>query len=373
MSKNLYVCMLLLSLVFATGCGRRSPLLQECPEKMDCASGLLITKHNGYTQADVLDPWQKGGVLHRYYIVPKGDPVPDSLSADGTVVRTPLSNVLVYSDVHACLIDELGCVDAVGSVCDAGFFKTRAIVDGLADGSVTDCGPTATPVTERVIAAQPDAILLSPYQNAGYGTLANLGIPIIELADYMEQNPLGRAEWVKFIGLLFGKEELADSIYARTKTEYVRLKQLADSVSRRPMVLTETMTGGVWYVPGGDSYRVHLFLDAGASYPWQDERQAGSLACDFARVLDRAQSADFWFLTVYGYDLSREKMLEIYPHNDQFAAFRSGNVYYLNSAESRFFEETPFHPDLILKEYIKIFHPELLPDYTLKYYKKMED
>ena len=193
-----------------------------------------------------------------------------------------------------------------------------------------------------------------------------------KMADYMENTPLGRAEWIRFIGLLFDKEMQADSIFSEVEKKYLSLKDLAGSVSVRPTVISETMTSGVWYLPGGASYKAAMYADAAADYPWADDKSSGSLALDFPQVLDKAENADIWLVTSYGKELTARDFLDIYVHNDRFAAYKNKGVYFVNSAEAEMFEETPFHPDLLLKEYIKLFHPELLPDYELRYYKPLK-
>ena len=346
-------------------------VLTSCSQQAAVNDDMLrIEKAEGYTHVTVMNPWRKGEVLQSYVLVDKNKELPSSLP-DGVVVRTPLQKALVYSEVHATPIAELGCVNAIGSVCDAQYFKTPEIVEGLKTGKVVDCGTVTAPLVERIVSASPDAIILSPMENTGHGAIERLGVPIIEMADYMESSPLERARWIEFLGLLFGKEAEAEAIYQRVETEYNDLKSKVADVKERPVVLSETVMSGVWYVPGGQSYRANLFRDAGAEFPWSDDTSTGSLALDFPQVLDRAQNADCWLVTVWGYDLTRKSMLGLYAHNDKFKAFQEGNVYYVNSAVSRLFEETPFRPERLLKEYIKLFHPALLPDYQLVYYKKM--
>ena len=344
---------------------------EDCVGTMKYAQGLSVFEYKDYTKVVVGDPWNKGQVLGTYILADRDGELPDTLP-EGVVVRVPLESVVVYSDVHARIIDELGAVDAVKGVCDSKYFKTEKIRFGLLSGTVTDCGASMSPNVERVVSAAPEAIMLSPYQNAGYGAVENLGIPILKMSDYMEQTPLGRAEWIKFIGLLFGKKAVADSIFSATERNYSALKTMAGAVPERPEVISETMTNGVWYVPGGASYKAVMYADAGGFYPWSDDASQGSLALDFPQVLEKAQDADIWLVTTYGTELTANDFLKIYEHNDRFDAFKNHGVYYVNSAEAGMFEETPFHPDLLLKEYIKLFHPELLPDYSLKYYKQMK-
>ena len=243
----------------------------------------------------------------------------------------------------------------------------------MKSGKISDCGSSMSPSTERIVSAAPEAIFLSPMQNSGYGAIGNMGIPIVEMADYMESTPLNRARWIEFIGLLFGKSGQAAKVYAQVAKDYAAVKAVAQKADKHPMVISEYAINGVWYVPGGKSYKASLYADAGAAYPWAADQSTGSLSLDFPQVLDKAQKADFWLVTVYGQTLDRKSMLALYPHNDRFSAFSNHGVYYVDSATSGIFEETPFHPERLLREYVKLFHPDLLPDYSLQYYKPMGD
>ena len=347
--------------------------LQGCSGKRTQRAGTLltITDKDGYTIVEIADPWHSEQMLHRYVLVPKGRPLPQSLP-EATVIRTPLENVLVFSDIYSRPIAELGDAGSIKSVVDAQYFKTEAVVAGLNNGTIVDCGQSTSPSVEKIISAKPEAIILSPMENAGYGALERMNIPLIEMADYMESNPLQRAAWIEFLGLLYGKRDEAVAVYNKVKDEYTNLKAIAAKAKKKPMVVSEYVINGVWYVPGGKSYKASLFADAGALYPWADNDKTGSLPLDFSLVISKAQAADFWLVNVYGFELTKERMLGLYPHNNQMKAFDTGGVYYVNSATTGIFEETAFHPERLLREYVKIFHPELLPDYSLRYYKQMK-
>ena len=322
--RSLPTIIILLSGLFFVSCAELQKNVEE--SGMGYAKGLSVTEYRDYTRVVVGDPWNKGGILDTYILVRRDSAVPDSLP-EGTVVRVPLERVVVYSDVHARVMAELGVVSAVKGVCDARYFKTAAIVSGLASGGVADCGSSLSPTVEQVVSAKPDAIMLSPYQNAGYGALENLGVPIVKMADYMESTPLGRAEWIKLMGLLFDRKAKADSIFSEVEKSYLNLKKMAAGVPERPKVISETMTGGVWYVPGGGSYKAAMFADAGGDYPWAGNVSQGSLALDFAQVLEKAQDADLWLVTTYGRRLTAKDFLDIYEHNDKFAAYVNHGVY----------------------------------------------
>ena len=216
------ICFLVTSLIMMTSCfrsGNSAGMALNTQDSVITTARLLsIQRAPGYTVVTVGDPW-KGGVLHRYVLVPRDSLMPDNLP-DGTVVRTPIKNALVYSSVHTSLMNELGAISAVRGVVDSQYFNDSIITAGLRAGTIADCGNSMNPTVERVIDMQPDAILLSPYQDASYGQIAKLDIPLIECADYLEYDPLGRAEWVKFFGELVGKRAEADSLYQAVVTAY---------------------------------------------------------------------------------------------------------------------------------------------------------
>lgn len=317
---------------------------------------LSMERCEGYTLVTITDPWNSGRELQRYVLVPADSVLPSSLP-DGVVVRTPIRRALVYSAVHTGLFKELGCWEAVAGVTDSQFFNDDAVAAGLSNGTITDCGSSMQPTVEKVIAMQPDAILLSPYQDASYGHITELGIPIIECADYMEYTPLGRAEWIKFYGELLGHRDRADSIFDAVSSRYNSIKErVALSDDKKPVVLTENVINGVWNVPGGQSYMARLIIDAGGDYPWADDKHTGSLSLDFNQVLARAQGADVWLIKSFSVR-SLDDLRGSYGLNSEFEAFKRKAVYGCDTNATHFFERFPFHPDVLLWEYYQIFHP----------------
>lgn len=331
---------------------------------------LKIARHHGYTKVDITNPWDTTSLLHTYVLVPAAAPLPKNLP-QGTVIRTPVKNVLVYSSVHSSLLQELNAGNAVRGVCDAQYFTDSIITAGLATGAIANCGNSMEPTVEKVIEMKPDAIMLSPYQDATYGQIAKLNIPIVECADYLEYTPLGRAEWIKFYGELVEQRELAEKIYNKVVEDYNQVKKwVASKQLKKPLVLTENVISGVWNVPGGQSYMAQFIKDAGGDYPWKDDPNTGSLSLDFNQVLAKAQKADYWLLKSPNIN-SLAALKSSYSLNDQFEAFKQGNVYVCDTNTSNFFERFPFHPEVLLKEYFKIFHPEEPTDYQLLFFKKI--
>ena len=326
---------------------------------------LTMEQGNGFTLVTVANPW-KGGVLHRYVLVPRDAELPHDLP-EGTIVRTPVKRALVYSSVHTSLLRELGAIDAVRGIVDRQYFVDSLLLADVDAGQVADCGNSMNPTVEKVIDMQPDAILLSPYQDASYGQITQLDIPIIECADYLEYDPLGRAEWMKFYGLLVGQRERADSLYDAVVNAYDDVKQVAAQAASRPTVVTEMVISGVWSVPGGQSYMARIIRDAGGDYLWADDDNTGSLSLDFNQVLARAQQADYWFLKWTNVN-SLKDLQGAYELNKEMEAFKNKRVYVCDTEKSRFFDRVPFHPDLLLREFAAIMHPELFPGVETQMY-----
>lgn len=363
MKRTVKIFAFVLSLVALSACqgNKQSGVFPQGDTlTLDYAQLLTIVDYDGYSVASIQDPWNKGRYLHEYVMVPKEVALPKYLPK-GTLVRTPVSKALIYTAVHSALVIELGAAKQIGGVCDFQYIHSSFIIDGVRQGSIRDCGDAMSPDLERIIDLEPDAIMLSPFENSGgYGRVEELGMPIIECADYMETSALGRAEWMKFYGRLFGISEAADSLFAEVSQSYQKLKQLASKTESRPVVVPDIKTGSVWYVPGGQSTQGKLFADAYAYYPYADDSHSGSLALSFEAVFDKCGEADVW---IFRYNqvipMTYHQLASDYVGNAEMKAFRQRNVYACNTHSSLFYEETPFHPNRLLSDYIQIFHPEV--------------
>lgn len=337
------------------------------------ASGFTIQRFEDYTRVEVRDPWDSARLLQRYVLVDRTKPLPDGLP-QGTVVRVPVRNVVVYTSVHAAIIDQLGETARVIGVCEPRYMETPAIQEGLRAGRIADLGEATAPNVERMIEIGAELVIASPFENSSYGPVEKIGIPIIEGADYMESSPLGRTEWIRFYGLLFGREERADSLFRETERAYLSLKTLAADVAERPTVFSEKKYGSSWYMPAGDSYMARLYADAGADYVFKTLPGSGSTPLAFERVLEQAIHADYWLLKYnQSADLTYQGLRMEYTPYEHFDAFRDRRIYACNTGKVPYYEEFPLHPDYLLKDLIWIFHPELLPEYLPRYFRRMAE
>lgn len=363
-------------LLSACGGGSKTSSLQAEGDtvRMKYSSLLQIVKHADYTVVTIRNPWDTLKVLHTYLLADREKPLPEHLP-EGTVVRTPLQKSVIYSSVHCSLWSELDELKGIGGVCGLEYIKLPQILEGCRNGSIVNVGNSMNPDIERIIDLRPDAILLSPFENSGgYGRVGKLNIPIIECADYMETSALGRAEWMRLYGLLLGKEAQADSLFAGIEKEYLTLTQQVKSQNlKRPTVISEMKNSSAWYIPGGNSTMGRLYQDAGADYVFAYLSNSGSVPLAFETVFDRGGNADIWLIK---YNQPQDKTyseLEDYAPYARFKAFQDRKVYGCNTNHVPFYEESPFHPELLLKDLIKIFHPELLPDYDLKYFSNLAE
>ena len=398
-----------------------------------------------YAEAIIANPWKAGTMLHRYILIPKGeegDKTVTRLALQRTsgmgcttdTVRTPVERSAVFIAPHCQLMYELGCQQAIRGVCDLNYInipdvRKRAASAGnasagkafagnafagnasaenaSAQNSIVDCGSSMAPDIERIIALKPEAILVSPFENSGgYGKLDKLHVPIIEAADYMESSPLGRAEWMKFYGMLFGKnknisttaaveaseaaagkaseatagkaseatlpascELRADSLFAQIEKEYLNLKAEAGKLPKGLSILTERKTGNVWYVPGGQSTIGILLKDANARYIFSDDQHSGSLPMSPEQILAKGSQVDVWAFKYFGgAPLSQVQLLQEYDGYKALAAFNRGNIYQVDTSTVPYFELTSFHPELLLREVIILAHGERFG--KLRFYKK---
>ena len=335
-----------------------------------------VVQHEGYTDVTIDNPWKEGRVLHRYRLVPSAATQSQpTVKDDGfTLVRVPLQRSVVFTSVHAALLQQLGASRQVAGVADLKYMKVPYVREGVARGTIEDCGDGMSPVIEKIIDAEADAILLSPFENSGgYGRLEDINIPLIECAEYMEQSPLARAEWIRFYGLLYGRQRQADSIFAIVDSNYGLLKKVATTSRINPTVLMDKQTGSVWYVPGGRSTIGRMLQDARCNYPYAADEHSGSLALPFESVLEKCGEADVW---LFRYDssqpMTRTRLMTEQPGYQQLRPVKTGRLYGCNVMTSMFYEESPFRPDYLLQDFIQILHPDIPNLLPLRYYQKVE-
>lgn len=316
------------------------------------ASLLTIVERSGWVEVTVADPWNAGRRLGAYALVQR-DSAAD-FPAGYERVDVPLRRSIVYSGVHTSAIAGLGATGAIAGVADGTYLPEGDPLRRLvAAGRVRDIGSSMSPSVEDAIDLSPDAVLLSPFENQATGGIEKAGAPLVYMADYMENSPTGRAEWLLLLGYLYGHPDEAMTACEGVCSRYDSIAAEARRRTDRPRVFTERPSSGVWYVPGGSSYMARLLADAGADYLWSDNSGTGSVPLDEAAVIDRAADADFWLLKEYA-PMSAERLRAEVPHAAMFKAFPRG-VRVCDTRGTTFVNDLAFRPDLILRDLAAVF------------------
>lgn len=340
------------------------------------AQGFEIEDFETYKIITLKNPWPGAIETYTYALVQKGATVPETLEVS-TVVEVPLKNIVVTSTTHIPSLEMLEVEDKLIGFPNLDYIsseKTRALIDL---GAIKELGKNEDINTEVLIDLSPDAVVTFAVagQNKTVSTIEKTGIPVLYNADWTETHPLGKAEWIKFFGVLFGKEKEADSIFSDIERNYNEAKQLASTTHTKPTVLSGAMFKDVWYLPQGDSWAAQFIVDGNGDYLWKDSEGTGSLSLNLESVLEKAQHADFWIGP--SQFSSYAQMEEAHSVYTEFKAYQEKKVFSFTTKKGAtggilYYELAPNRPDLVLKDIIKILHPELLPDYELFFFAPLQ-
>nr|WP_315214074.1 ABC transporter substrate-binding protein [uncultured Flavobacterium sp.] len=350
--------------------------IQSPANEIHYAKGLEIYKHNGFTIVKITSPWPNAKEQFTYILQEKNGIIPDSLK-QFTAISVPIQSIVVTSTTHIPALELLGVENTLVGFPNTDYIssvKTRKLI---ATGKVREVGTNETLNTEVLIDVNPDVIVSFGLNNSN-PTLDNLkksGLKVMLNGDWTEQSPLGKAEWIKFFGALYGLDSKANTLFSAIEKEYKNTLALAQKATRKPTVLSGAMFQEQWYVPQGESWASLFLKDAKANYLWADSKGTGSLSLPFETILEKAQEAEYWISP--GDFSSLQQMSESNPHYKQFDAFQNKKVYsYAINKGAKggivYFEWSPTRPDWVLKDLIKIFHPELLPNHKLFFFQKLE-
>jgi len=340
------------------------------------AKGFSIQNFDGYTVVKVSNPWPKANKTYTYILKEKNGKVPDSLSKN-TIISVPIKRIVVTSTTHIPsleMLDEEKSLVGFPNLDYISSDKVRTLIDNK---KVKELGNNHDLNTEVLIDLQPDVII-------GYGidnsnpTLDNIqksGLKVMLNGDWNEETPLGKAEWIKFFGILYGKQKQAEAIFAKIEKDYLKTIAIAKKAVTKPTILIGDIFEGKWNLPKGTSWGCQLLKEANSNYLWQETKGTGSLFLSFEAVFERAKDADFWITS--GQFSTFKEMTDSNPHYNQFKAFQNKNVYSFSGKKGKtggvlYYELAPNRPDIVLKDIVKILHPELLVGYQLFFFEKLK-
>lgn len=287
-------------------------------------------------------------------------------------IQVPCKKIICLSSTQLSYFFALDDIDDIVAINSSRYLRHEGMKARVEEGQVKRIGKEGNFNLEMVAALDPDVIFVSPFKVGGFDVLRNLGIPLVPMAAYNEEAPLGRAEWVKMLSLFVGQEEKADSIFEGIESRYTALTDLTKNVTNKPTVFSGKMRSGSWYVPGGNSFYAHYFRDAGADYIIKDDKQ-GAYPVDFETIYSKASECDYWrIIHPEKAGITLADLAEQDPRYTDFKAFQEKNVLLCNIREKPYYEQAGMKPDVLLADYIHYFHPELLPNHKPNFYERLK-
>ena len=385
--KRLVIVTGVLACLICTGCRQKNNPSSEANRRIASSDTGMVQVHPTYAEGftvtytstarliDIQDPQQENAQSFHYALVPRGGgeaPHPGSkdIPEGYTIIETPVRSAICMTSLQLSNFIKLDARDYV-----VGITSTRHLFDEemnrrLKEGKTAKIGIEGNFDSEVIMSIEPDIILISPFKRGGYDVLHDVDIPLVPHLGYKEMTPLGQAEWIKFIGMLIGKEELANDLFAQIEKQYNDLKALAAKQEKRPVVFSGEMRGGSWYAVGGKSFLAQIFKDAGGDYFMKDNQQSGGVTLDFETVYSQAEGADYWrIVNSFNGEFTYDAFKSEDSRYADFKAFRDKGIIYCNMRQKPFYETMPVEPERVLSDFIHVFHPSLLPDYVPHYYK----
>lgn len=371
-----YIALLALSLV-AYLRASATPLAATITSVPHYAKNFEISQFPTHRIATIRNVQRGSRATHQYALVPKGAPLPE-LPAGIAVIRTPVTRVVVMETVYIGYLDALNQLDAIIGAATSDYISNVAIRARVADGSIHKVQIGAALNIERMLLLQPDLILTSISGDPAFdipAKLARSGLPVVLTAGYMEQHPLARAEWIKFIAAFFDAGDLAEQSFEPIATRYKSLHATVAQIEQRPTVFCGAPYSSAWHMAGGESYTAQTIRDAGGAYLWADVPGSGAIPLDTERVFLKAAHADIWINPSFYRSLK-----ELYGADQRFQKFRAGQTgHVFNNTKQRtasggnsIWERGIVHPDDVLADLIKVFHPERMPDWEFIYYEQLK-
>lgn len=348
------------------------------------AKGFSVSYYPDYKLVTVLKSGFASPKPIQYALIKRGEPKPNNLPQDATVIEIPLQSIVCLSTTHAPLLNEIGEIDKIVGFSDIKYSGIVALQTQAKNGKTKDVGgQNGVTNTELIISLQPNVVM--SYSEKDYHTLTKLGQKVLINTEYLENSPLGRAEWIKFGAVFFDKEDLATQFFAKIENDYNTVKKQVENLKTQNTtqnIATKTQSifgtipySSIWYMPAGQSFAATLWKDAGYSYTWADTEGTGSLQLSIEEAIIKAQNADIW-VNVGAFSAMKE-LIATDSRFSNFKAVKTKQVYNCNKrmtsgGGNEFYEYGVIRPDIVLKDLVKILYPELFKDYKLFFYQRLE-
>lgn len=375
------VSLLIITLILSCTGNRVTPVqkpVQQIGSIISNAERFALDKESGYTKLTIINPWQGAeGINNIYYLVKRGTSIPSEIDS-AQIIFVPLNKIICMSTTYLAMISALHEENTIAGVSGTGFIYEKSLSEKVNLGRIKDIGYEADLNKELIIKISPDLIMMYGIGNESLGyvnKLKELGLKTLFNADYLENDPLGKAEWIKLFGALYCKEELADSIFKSLSETYSKTKIfIKNNITSRPDVMLGLPFRDTWFISPGNSYISTIISDAGGNYLWKDTRSSVSMPSGIENVFLKAMNADYW-LNI-GNVNSKKEIFAIDARLSEIPCFKNGNLFNNNkrineNGGNDYWESGSLNPHLILKDIASILHPELFKRDELFYYKKI--
>lgn len=372
--KNIFI--LFVAVLSVVSCQSKKETKIEKNNLLEYAKGFTIENYDSYKKIIIHNPYKNADKKYEYLLVPKTNKVP-SHNSSVQIIRTPVEKIVVTSSSHIPLLELLNVEQTLIGFPNTDFIsspKTRKLIKSK---KVQELGKSENMNTELLLALQPELVMSFAVDkpNKSFLTIQKMGVPILLNGDWVEETPLGRAEWIKLFGALYHKEKEAEKIFNSIETQYLEAKKIAKKAISRPTILSGSIFQDVWYLPAGESFIAQYFKDAQTNYLWAQSKGAGSLSLNFENVFIKGQAAEYWI----GCSMNKTKnqLINENAHYQKFEAFKENKIFTFANYKGEtgglfYFELGPIQPHIILKDIIHIVHPELLPNYKPVFFENLK-
>lgn len=375
---KLFINLLLSILLFSfMGCQNSKPTIKKnsTTNEVKHATGFSLKNYDDFSIVTVSNPWPNSNKTFTYVLHKKNSTIPDSLK-QFQQIQIPIKNIVVTSTTHIPSLEMLDVTDKLIGFPNLNYISSEKVRVRIDAKKIKELGSNQSLNTEALIDMQPEVII-------GYGidntnpTLDNLqksGLKVVLNGDWNEQSPLGKAEWIKLFGALFDKQTLANSLFKSIEHEYTTTLSLVKNSTQKPSILAGALYEDKWYLPQGESWGAQFLANAGGNYLWQQTKGTGSLALSFEEVIEKGLNAEFWIGP--GQFTSLADLAKASENYTKFKAYKTKNIYTFSAKKGKtggviYYELAPNRPDIVLKDLVKILHPDLLPNHTLYFFQKL--
>ena len=379
-NRLLYIILL----IALTGCVQDKGIKKQLPEvvKQDTntyATGFKVINFNTHKVLEVSNPWPQAEKTYRYLLLTKEQASVSTFNKnqyDG-IINIPIEKIVVTSTTHIPALELLNVEKTLVGFPGTDYVSSKKTRARIENKNIRELGKNEGINTEVLLELQPNLVVGFGIDgnNKTFETIKNTGIPVIYNGDWVETSPLAKAEWIRFFGALYKKEKEADSIFKDIEASYLKAKEIASKIKKQPTVLCGAMHKDVWYLPNGTSPEAQILKDANVNYLWQNTSGTGSLALSFEAVFEKAKEASLWLSPSYYSSIAALEKAS--KHYTKFEAFKNNNIYsFVNTTGETggvmYYELGTARPDLVLKDIIKISHPELLKNYNTFFFKPLK-